>query len=165
MRDTMQSALPPHALDVWERILLPTTSSRIKHSQSGRPGETSFVSRPSEAGDTGYHVTRLPGGETAIIELSSSRPEVSWSSYHDIQKSSQPMRCPSYTSGLMGLRGNLAPTSEEILDESTLDAWRRTLSIFGTSLGKMASGSLPQISSWIASTIRRITNSLLDSGR
>lgn len=158
MRDTMQYELPPHALDVWERTLLPTTSSRIKHSQSGRPGETSFVSRPSEAGDTGYHVTRLPGGETAIIELSSSRPEVSWSSYHDTQMLSQPMRCPSYTLASMEQREKHAPASEEILDESTLDAWRRTLSIFGTSLGKMASGSSPQIISWIVSTIRRTTN-------
>ena len=158
MRDTMQYELPPHALDVWERTLLPTTSSRIKHSQSGRPGETSFVSRPSEAGDTGYHVTRLPGGETAIIELSSSRPEVSWSSYHDTQMSSPPMRCPSYTLASTEQPEKLEPASEEILDESTLDAWRRTLSIFGTSLGKMASGSSPQIISWIVSTIRRTTN-------
>lgn len=158
MRDTMQYELPPHALDVWERTLLPTTSSRIKHSQSGRPGETSFVSRPSEAGDTGYHVTRLPGGETAIIELSSSRPEGSWSSYHDTQMSSPPMRCPSYTLASTEQPEKHEPASEEILDESTLDAWRRTLSIFGTSLGKMVSGSSPQIISWIVSTIRRTTN-------
>lgn len=158
MRDTMQYELPPHALDVWERTLLPTTSSRIKHSQSGRPGETFFVSRPSEAGDTGYHVTRLPGGGTAIIELSSSRPEVSWSSYHDTQMSSPPMRCPSYTLASTEQPEKHEPASEEILDESTLDAWRRTLSIFATSLGKMASGSSPQIISWIASTIRRTTN-------
>ena len=157
MRDTMQYELPPHALDVWERMLLPTTSSRIKHSQSGRPGETSFVSRPSEAGDTGYHVTRLPGGETAIIELSSSRPEVSWSSYHDTQMSSPPMRCPSYTLASMEQPEKLEPASEAILDENTLDAWRRILSIFGTILGKMVSGSSPQILSWAVSTIRRTT--------
>lgn len=158
MRDTMQYELSPHALDVWERTLLPTTSSRIKHSRSGRPGETSFVSRPSEAGDTGYHVTRSPGGETAIIELSSSHPEVSWNSYHDTQTLSQPMRCPSYTLASTEQPEKHEPASEEILDESTLDAWRRTLSIFGTSLGKMASGSSPQIISWIVSTIRRTTN-------
>lgn len=158
MRDTMQYELPRPDLSVWERTLLPTTSSKIKHFLNGKYGETSFASRPSEDGGTGYHVTRLPGGETALIELSSSHPEVLWNSYHDIQKSSRPMRCPSYTSGLMGLRGNLALASEEILDESTLDAWRRTLSIFGTSLGRMASGSLRRITSWIASTIRRTTN-------
>lgn len=165
MRDTMQYELPPHALDVWERMLLPTTSSRIKHSQSGRPGETSFVSRPSEAGDTGYHVTRLPGGETAIIELSSSHPEVSWSSYHDTQMSSPPMRCPSYTSEWMGLRGNLALAVEGIHDENTSDEWPRIPSISDTTLKRLAFGSSPQITSWIASTIRRITNSLLDSGK
>ena len=157
MRDTMQYELPPHALDVWERTLLPTTSSRIKHSRSGRPGETSFVSRPSEAGDTGYHVTRLPGGETAIIELSSSRPEVSWNSYHDTQTLSPPMRCPSYTLASTEQPERLEHASEEILDENTLDAWQRTLSIFGTSLGRMVSGSSPQIISWIVSTIRRTT--------
>jgi len=158
MRDIMQSALPPRALDVWERTLLPTTSSRIKHSQNGRPGGISFASRPSEAGDTVYHVTRLPGGETALIELSSSRPEVSWNSYHGIQKSSQPMRCPSYTSESMEPPEKLEPASEEILDENTLDAWRRTLLTFGTTLGKMVSGSSPQIISWAVSTIRRTTN-------
>lgn len=158
MRDTMQYELPPHALDVWEKTLLPTTSSRIKRSQSGRPGETSSASRLSEVGATGYRVTRLPGGETALIDASSSHPEASWNSYHDIQRSSQPMRCPSYTLALTEQREKPEPASEEILDENTLDAWRRTLSIFGTSLGKMASGSSPQILSWIVSTIRRTTN-------
>ena len=165
MRGTMQYELPPHALDVWEKTLLPTTSSRIKHFLNGKYGETSSASRPSEAGDMGYRVTRLPGGETALIELSSSHPEVSWSSYHDIQKSSPPMRCPSYTSELTEQRERLEPADEEILDENTSGEWPRTLSISSTTLEKMVSGSLPQISSWIASTIRRITNSLLDSGK
>lgn len=158
MRDIMQSALQRPDLSVWERTLLPTTSSRIKHSRNGKYGVTSCASKPSEAGGTGYRVTRLPGGETALIELSSSHPEVSWNSYHDTQKSSQPMRCPSYTLASTEQPEKLEPASEEILDENTLDAWRRTLSIFGTSLGRMASGSLPQIISWIASTIRRTTN-------
>lgn len=158
MRDTMQYELPPHALDVWERTLLPTTSSRIKRFLNGKYGETSSASRLSEAGATGYHVTRLPGGETALIELSSSHPEASWNSYHDIQRSSQPMRCPSYTSVSMEPREKLEPASEEILDENTLDAWRQTLLIFGTTLGKMVSGSSPQIISWAVSTIRRTTN-------
>ena len=158
MRDTMQYELPPHALDVWERTYLPTTSSKIKALLNGKYGEISSASRPSEAGGTEYHVTRLPGGETALIELSSSHPEVSWNSYHDTQTSSQPMRCPSYTSVSTEPQEKLEHASEEILDENTLDAWRRTLSIFGTSLGKMASGSSPQIISWIVSTIRRTTN-------
>lgn len=158
MRDTTQYELPPHALDVWERTLLPTTSSRIRHSQNGKYGEISSASRPSEAGGTGYHVTRLPGGETALIELSSSHPEVSWNSYHDTQTLSQPMHCPSYTLASTEQPEKHEPASEEILDESTLDAWRRTLSILGTSLGKMASGSSPQIISWIVSTIRRTTH-------
>ena len=163
MRDIMQYELPRPDLSVWERTYLPTTSSKIKALLNGKYGETSFASRPSEAGGTGYHVTRLPGGETALIELSSSRPEVSWSSYHDTQKSSCPMRCPSYTSGWMGLRGSLALASEEIPDESTSDEWPQIPSISDATLKRLVCGSSPQISSWIASTIRRITNSLLDS--
>lgn len=157
MRDTMQSALQRPDLSVWERTYLPTTSSKIKALLNGKYGVTSFASKPSEVGGTGYHVMRLPGGETALIELSSSLPEVSWNSYHDTQKSSPPMRCPSYTSESTEQLESREPASEEILDESTLDAWRRTLSIFGTSLGKMASGSSPQILSWIVSTILRTT--------
>ena len=165
MRDTMQYELPRHALDVWERTLLPTTSSRILPLQSGKDEEILSVVRSSEAGDTGYHVTRLPGGETALIELSSSRPEVSWNSYHDAQKLSPPMRCPSYTSEWMGLRGSLALASEEIRDESTSAEWPQIPSISDTTLKRLVFGNSPQISSWIASTIRRITNSLLDSGK
>ena len=165
MRDTMQSALQRPDLSVWERTYLPTTSSKIKALLNGKYGETSSASKPSEAGDTGYRVTRLPGGETALIELSSSHPEVSWSSYHDTQISSPPMRCPSYTSGWMGLRGSLALAVEGIHDENTSDEWPQIPSISDTTLEKMVSGNSPQISSWIASTIRRITNSLLDSGK
>ena len=165
MRDTMQSALQRPDLSVWERTLLPTTSSRILPLQSGKDEEILSAVRSSEAGDTEFHVTRLPGGETALIELSSSRPEVSWNSYHDTQKSSPPMRCPSYTSEWMGLRGSLALAREEILDESTSDEWPQIPSISDTTLKRLVSGSSPQITSWIASTIRRITNSLLDSGK
>ena len=165
MRGTMQSALQRPDLSVWERTYLPTTSSKIKALLNGKYGETSFASRPSEVGATGYHVTRLPGGETALIELSSSHPEVSWNSYHDIQKSSPPMHCPSYTSESMGLRGSLALVSEVTPDESTSDEWPQIPSISDTTLKRLVFGNSPQISSWIASTIRRITNSLLDSGK
>lgn len=165
MRGTIRYELPPHALDVWERTLLPTTSSRIVPLRSGNSEEILSVVRSSEAGDTEFRVTRLPGGETALIELSSSLPEVSWNSYHDIQKSSPPMRCPSYTSESMGLREKLEPVSEVTPVESTFDEWPQILSISGTTLEKMVSGSSPRITSWIASTIRRITNSLLDSGK
>lgn len=165
MRDTMQSALQRPDLSVWERTLLPTTSSRIVPLQSGKDEEILSVVRSSETGDTEFRVTRLPGGGTALIELSSSHPEVSWSSYHDMRKSSPPMRCPSYTSGWMGLRGSLALASEEIRDESTSAEWPQIPSISDTTLKRLVFGNSPQISSWIASTIRRITNSLLDSGK
>lgn len=165
MRDTMQYELPRPDLSVWERTYLPTTSSKIKALLNGKYGATSFASRSSEAGGTGYHVTRLPEGETALIELSSSRPEESWNSYHDTQKSSRPMRCPSYTSEWMGLRGNLALAEGVTPDESTSDEWPQIPSISDTTLKRLAFGSSPQITSWIASTILRITNSLLDSGK
>lgn len=158
MRGTMQYALQRPDLSVWERTYLPTTSSKIKALLNGKYGVTSCASKPSEAGATGYHVTRLPGGETALIELSSSHPEVSWNSYHDTQTLSQPMRCLSYTLASTEQRERLEHASEEILDENTLDVWRRILSTFGTTLGKMVSGSSPQIISWIVSTIRRTTN-------
>lgn len=165
MKDTMQYELQRPDLSVWERTYLPTTSSKIEALLNGKYGVTSCVSRPSEAGGTGYHVTRLPGGETDLIGLSSSHPEVSWNSYHDIQKLSPPMRCPSYTSEWMGLRGSLALASEVTPDESTSDEWPQIPSISDTILKRLVFGNSPQISSWIASTIRRITNSLLDSGK
>lgn len=158
MRDIMQYELQRPDLSVWERTYLPTTSSKIKALLNGKYGVTSFASRPSGAGGTGYHVTRLPGGETALIELSSSHPEVQWSSYHDTQKSSPPMRCPSYTSGWMGLRGNLALVSEVTPDESTSDEWPQTRSISDTSLRRMVFGSLLRIISWSVSEIRRTGN-------
>ena len=164
MRGTMQSALQRPDLSVWERTLLPTTSSRIVPLQSGKDEEILYVVRSSEAGDTEFRVTRLPDGTTGLIELSSSRPEVSWSSYHDTQKSSPPMRCPSYTSEWMGLRGNLALTNEATPDENTSGEWPQIPSISDTILKRLVCGSSPQLSSWIASTIRRITNSLLNSG-
>lgn len=163
MRDTMQSALQLLDLSVWERTLLPTTSSRIVPLQSGNSEEILSVVRSSETGDTEFRVTRLPDGTTGLIELSSSHPEVSWSSLRDMRKSSPPMRCPSYTSGWMGLRGNLALAVEGIHDENTSDEWPQIPSISDTTLKRMVSGSSPQITSWIASTIRRIANSLLDS--
>lgn len=165
MRDIMQYELQPPDLSVWERTLLPTTSSRILPLQSGKDEEILSVVRSSETGDTEFRVTRLPDGTTGLIELSSSRPEVSWSSYHDTQKSSPPMRCPSYTSEWMGLRGNLALASEVTPDESTSDEWPQIPSISDTILKRLVFGNSPQISSWIVSTIRRITNSLLDSGK
>lgn len=158
MRDTMQSALQRPDLSVWERTYLPTTSSRIVPLRSGNSEEILSVVRSSETGDTEYRVTRLPGGETALIGLSSSHPEVSWSSYHDTRKSSPPMRCPSYTSEWMGLRGNLALAVEGIHDENTSDEWPQIPSISDTTLGRMVFGSLRRIISWIASTIRRTTN-------
>lgn len=165
MRGTMQSALRRPDLSVWERTFLPTTSSRIVPLQSGKDEEILSVVRSSEAGDTEFRATRLPDGTTGLIELSSSHPEASWSSYHDTRKSSPPMRCPSYTSGWMGLRGSLALANEGTPDENTSGEWPQIPSISDTTLKRLAFGNSPQTTSWIASTIRRIANSLLDSGK
>lgn len=150
MRDTMQSALQRHDLSVWERTYLPTTSSKIKALLNGKYGEISSASRPSEVGATGYHVTRLPGGETAIIELSSSHPEVSWNSYHDTQTLSQPMRCPSYTLASTEQPERLAHIHEETTDGSICAEWPPTPSISDTTLVRMVFGNLRRIISWIA---------------
>ena len=158
MRDTMQSALQRPDLSVWERTYLPTTSSKIKALLNGKYGVTSFASRPSEVGGMVFLETNWSDLHPRRTAASSSRPEVSWNSYHDTQKSSPPMRCPSYTSEWMGLRGNLALVSEETPDESTSDEWLPTPSISETTLGRMVFGSLRRIISWIASTIRRTTN-------
>lgn len=165
MRDITQYELPQPDLSVWEKTLLPTTSSKIKHFPNGKYGVTSFVSKPSEDGDMGFLEKNWFAPHSTPTESSSSHPEVSWSSYHDMWKSSPPMRCPSYTSGWMGLRGNLALASEETLVESTSDEWPQIPSISDTTLKRLAFGSSPQTTSWIASTIRRIANSLLDSGK
>lgn len=158
MRDTMQSALQRPDLSVWERTYLPTTSSKIKAFLNGKYGATSFASRPSEVGATGYHVTRLPGGETALIELSSSRPEELWSSWQSTQTSSSETLCPYSTSVLMDQPERLAHIHEETTDGSICAEWLPTPSISDTTLGRMVFGSLCQITSWIASTIRRTTN-------
>lgn len=165
MRGTMQYELPLPDLSVWERAYLPTTSSKIKALPNGKYGETSFASKPSEAGGMVFLETNWSDLHPRRTAASSSHPEESWNSYHDTQKSSPPMRCPSYTSESMGLRGNLALAVEGIRDESTSDEWPQIPSISGTILKKLVFGNSPQISSWIASTIRRITNSLLDSGK
>lgn len=161
MRDTMQYELPPHALDVWERTYLPTTSSKIKALLNGKYGVTSCASRPSEDGATGYHVTRLPGGETALIELSSSRPEVSWNSLLDMRTSSSETLCPYSTSVLMEQPQSLAHILEGTTDENTSDEWRPTRSISEGSQVRTVSGSLHRIMFSLASTIATIGRSIL----
>ena len=158
MRDTMQYELQRPDLSVWGRTYLPTTSSKIKALLNGKYGETSSASRPSEVGGMVFLETNWSDLHPRRTAASSSRPEVSWSSYHDTQMSSPPMRCPSYTLASTEQPEKHEPASEEILDESTLDAWRRTLSISDTTLGRMVFGSLLRIISWIVSTIRRTTN-------
>ena len=158
MRDTMQSALQRPDLSVWERTYLPTTSSKIKHFLNGKYGVTSFASRPSEVGGMVFLETNWSDLHPSRTESSSSRPGVSWNSYHDTQKSSQPMHCPSYTLASTEQRVNLALVSEVTPDESTSDEWPQIPSTSDTTLGRMAFGSLRRIISWIASTIRRTTN-------
>ena len=165
MRDIMQYELPQPDLTVWEKTFLPTTSSKIKALLNGKYGVTSFASKPSEDGDMGFLEKNWFALHPTLTESSSSHPEVSWNSYHDMQRSSPPMRCPSYTLASTEQRERLEHASEEILDESASDEWPQIPSISDTILKRLAFGSSPQTTSWIASTIRRITNSLLDSGK
>lgn len=165
MRDTMQSALQRPDLSVWERAYLPTTSSKIKALLNGKYGATSFASRPSEVGGMAFLETNWSDLHPKRTESSSSRPEESWSYWQSTRTSSSEMLCPSYTSEWMGLRGNLALVGEVTPEESTSDEWPQIPSISDTILKRLVFGNSPQISSWIASTIRRITNSLLDSGK
>ncbi len=161
MRDTMQSALQPPDLSVWERTLLPTTSSRILPLRSGKDEEILSVVRSSETGDTEFRVTRLPDGTTALIELSSSPSTVSWNSLLDMQTSSSEMLCPYSTSVLMEQPQRLEHILEGTTDESTSDEWQPTQSTFANSQARMVSGSLHQIIFSLASTIATIGRSIL----
>ena len=162
MRDIMQYELPPHALDVWEKMLLPTTSSRIKYSRNGRPGEISSALRLSEAGATGYRMTRLPGGETGIIELSSSPSEESWNSLHGTPTSSLETLCPYSISVLMGQLQKLEHILEETTDESTSDEWQPTRSTSASSQARTGFGSLLRTIFSLVSTIATTGRSTLD---
>nr|DAL40111.1 MAG TPA_asm: hypothetical protein [Caudoviricetes sp.] len=152
--------LPPHVLDVWEKTLLPTTSSRILPLQSGNEKEILSVLRSSEAGDTEFRVTRLPDGTVGLIELSSSQSGEPWSSLLDTQTSLSETRCPSYISALMDQQQKQEPTSEEIPDESTSVEWLQTRLTSDTSLKRTVLGSLPRTLSSLASAIQKIGNSL-----
>lgn len=161
MRDTTQSALQPPDLSVWERTLLPTTSSRILPLQSGKDEEILSVVRSSETGDTEFRVTRLPDGTTGLIELSSSPSMVSWNSLRDMQISSSETLCPYSTSVLMEQPQSLAHILEETTDGSTFDEWLPTQSTSESSQARMVSGSLHQIIFSLASTIATIGRSIL----
>lgn len=158
MRDTMQSALQPPDLSVWERTYLPTTSSKIKALPNGRQEAISCVLRPSEDGGMVFLETNWSDLHPRRIESSSSQSEGSWNSWLDMLTLSQETLCPYSISVLMESPQSLVLSDEEMDDESTSDEWRQTRSTSGTSLRKMVSGSLRRITSWIASTIRRTGN-------
>lgn len=165
MRDTMQYELPRPDLSVWERTYLPTTSSKIKALLNGKYGVTSFASRPSEVGGMAFLETNWSDLHPRRTAASSSHPEESWSSWQSTQTSSSETLCPYSTSVLMERPERLAHIHEETIDGSICAEWPPTPSISDTTLRRMVFGSLRRIISWIASTIRRIANSLLDSGK
>lgn len=158
MKDTMQSALQPPDLSVWERTFLPTTSSKIKALLNGRYGATSSVSRPSEDGGMVYLERNLFAVHPTLTESSYSQSEESWSFWDDMPTLSRETLCPYSTLVLMESPQSIALTDEETSDESTSDEWRRTRSTSDTSLRRMVSGSLRRITSWIASIIHRTGN-------
>ena len=152
--------LPPHALDVWEKTLLPTSSSRILPLQSGNEKEILSVLRSSEAGDTEFRVTRLPDGTTGLIVLPSSQSEEPSSSWQGTQTLSSEIRCPLSIWELMDQRQKQEPISEETPDESTSVEWLQTRLTSDTSLKRTVLGSLPQTLSSLASAIQKIGSSL-----
>ena len=158
MRATMQYELQRPDLSVWERTLLPTTSSKIKHFLNGKHGATSFASRPSEAGGMVFLETNWSDLHPRRTESSSSPSEESWNSWQSTQTSSLETLCPYSTSVLMDQLERLAHIHEETTDGSICAGWLPTPSISDTSLGRMVFGSLRRIISWSVSTIRRITN-------
>ena len=158
MRDTMQSALQPPDLSVWEKTYLPTTSSKIKALLNGKPGVTSFVSRPSEDGDMEFLEKNLFAVHPTLTGSSYSRLEEYWSSWLDMPTLSRETLCPYSILVLMESPQSLALSDEETDEESTSDEWRRTRSTSGISPRRTVSGSLRRITSWIASIIRRTGN-------
>ena len=161
MRGTMQSALQRPDLSVWERTYLPTTSSKIKALLNGKYGVTSCVSRPSEAGDTEFRVTRLPDGTTGLIELSSSPSEESWNSLRDTPTSSLETLCPYSISVLMEQPQKLEHILEGTTDESTSDEWQPTRSTSANSQVRTGFGSLLRTIFSLVSTIATTGRSTL----
>lgn len=163
MRDIMQSALQPPDLIVWEKTLLPTTSSRIKRLPNGSLVKSYSVWSPSEDG-------AMESLEKSLNELNRIQTDalsLQWeerlSSLQDTQTSSSETLCPYSTWVLMEQPQKLEHMLEETDDESTSDEWRQTPSTSDISLERMVCGSLLQIISSAASTIHRIGRSILDS--
>lgn len=161
MRDTMQYELQPPDLSVWERTLLPTTSSRIVPLRSGKDEEILSVVRSSETGDTEFRVTRLPDGTTGLIELSSSPSEESWNSLRDTPTSSLETLCPYSISVLMEQPERLGHILEETSDASTSDEWLPTRSTSASSQVRTGFGSLLRTIFSLASTIATTGRSTL----
>lgn len=161
MRDTMQSVLQRPDLSVWERTLLPTTSSRMVPLQSGKNEEILSVVRSSETGDTEFRVTRLPDGTTGLIELSSSPSEVSWNSLRDTPTSSSETLCPYSTSVLMEQPERLGHILEETTDGSICAEWLPTRSTSVSSQVRTGFGSLLRTIFSLVSTIATIGRSIL----
>lgn len=159
----MLSELPPHALDVWEKTLLPTTSSRIKRLPNGSLIKSYSVWSTSEDG-------AMESLEKSLNELNRIQTDalsLQWeerlSSLQDTQTSSSETLCPYSTWALMEQPQKLEHMLEETDDESTSDEWQQTPSTSDISLERMVCGSLLQIISSAASTIHRIGRSILDS--
>lgn len=161
MRDTMQYELQRPDLSVWERTLLPTTSSRIKRFLNGKYGATSFASRPSEDGGMGSLETNWSDLHPRRTESSSSPSEESWNSLLDMQTSSSETLCPYSTSVLMEQPQSLAHILEGTTDENTSDEWRPTRSISEGSQVRTGFGSLLRTIFSLVSTIATTGRSTL----
>ena len=163
MRDIMPSALQPPDLSVWEKTLLPATSSRIKRLPNGSLVKSCSVWSPSEDGAMEFLEKSLNDLNRIQTEALSLQWEERLSSLQDTQTSSSETLCPYSTWGLMEQPQKLERMLEETDDESTSGEWQQTPSTSDISLKRMVCGSLLQIISSAASTIHRIGRSILDS--
>lgn len=163
MRDIMPSALQLPDLSVWEKTLLPTTSSKIKRLPNGSLVKSYSVWSPSEDGAMEFLEKSLNELNRIQTEALSLQLEERLSSLQGTQTSSSETLCPYSTWVLMEQPRRLEHTLEETTDESTSDEWQQTPSTSDISLERMVYGSLRQIIFSAASTIHRIGKLVLDS--
>lgn len=161
--DSTQFEPPRHALDVWEKTFLPTTSLRITRLPNGNLARTLSVRRCLEDGDMESLEKSLNEIQRLQTEWLSSQLEESLSSLPITQTSSSEMPSQSSTSASTEQLQKLEPVSVETPDESTSVEWLRTRLTSDTSRTETGSGSSNRVTSWIVSTIKRVGSSLRGS--
>ena len=163
--DSTQFELPPPDLGVWEKTLLPTTSSRITRLPNGSLARTFSVRRCLEDGDMESLEKSLNEIQRLQTESLSSQWEEYLSSLQTTQTSSLGTPSQSSTSVSTEQLQKLEPVSAETPDESTSVEWLQTQLTSDTSRTETGSGNSNRVTSWIVSTIKRVGSSLRGSGK